>query len=114
MVFKSDRQRKGFFGSLGTTRSRTIPSMSRRSMPKLPKNVKDFISKEISRQRKEGRPQRQSIAIAFSKARKKFPRQAKKLKLMGNPRTMSRNRLINLLVLLVGVSVALRILRGIR
>ena len=34
--------------------------------------VREFISKEIRRQRKEGKPQPQAVAIAFSKARMKF------------------------------------------
>ena len=83
--------------------------------PKLPTKVSDFIGKEISRQRKEGRPQAQSIAIALSKARKKFPRQARRLTLMGNPNgKLSQKRIRNLLVTLFGLAIALQILRRIR
>jgi len=113
MVFKSDRQRKGFFGSLGSTRSSTRPRMTTKTITRLPKNVRDFISKEISRQRKEGKPQAQSIAIAFSKARKKFPSQKKKLSLMNSPR-MSQKRIRNLIFLLFGTALALQILRQVR
>jgi len=35
--------------------------------------VREFISSNISRLRKEGYPQKQSIAIAFSRAREQFP-----------------------------------------
>lgn len=31
-----------------------------------------FITREIKRQRREGKPQKQAVAIAFSKARKRF------------------------------------------
>ncbi len=89
-----------------------------RQKPKLPQDVRDFISDEISRQRKEGRPQGQSIAIAFSKARKKFPRQAKKLELMRRSGQMSGHttaaRTRNLLVSIFGLAIALRILREFR
>lgn len=40
--------------------------------PKLTPAQSKFISKEIKIQIEEGRPQKQSIAIAFSKAREKF------------------------------------------
>lgn len=33
--------------------------------------ARDFISKEIRKYRKEGYPQKQAIAIAYSRARKK-------------------------------------------
>ncbi len=115
MVFTSDRQRKAFWASRGNPRGGVMPTMTRRTS-KLPSKVGDFIGKEISRQRKEGRPQAQSIAIAFSKARKKFPRQAKRLTLMGNPSRdkLTPRRISNLLVLLFGTAVALSILRRIR
>ncbi len=114
MVFSSDRQRKAVMAKLkGGTRTRVTPAMRR--MPRLPKRVSDFIGDEISRQRKEGRPQSQSIAIAFSKARKKFPRFKKRLELMrGNPNGLSQKRIRRLLILLFGVAVALSILRRAR
>lgn len=116
MVFKSDRQRKGFFGSRGNPRSNSMPTMTRSTIRKLPPRVTGFISKEISRQRKEGRPQAQSIAIAFSKAKSKFPTQKANLTLKGNPngKGLSLKKITNLLVLLFGVSVALSILRRAR
>lgn len=57
---------------------------------RLDPKVSMFISREISRQREEGKPQAQSIAIAFSKATRKFgrnripspPRSMKKLRMM--------------------------------
>ncbi len=115
MVFASDKQRKGFFGNRGLVKSQLQPFAEKRRAAKLPKTVSNFISKEISRQRKEGRPQKQSIAIAFSKAKKKFPSQRNKLEIMGNPnRNMSQKRIMNLLVLLFGTAVALSILRRTR
>lgn len=116
MVFKSDRQRKAFFATRNFKRSPRSPTMMP-TVRKLPPRVSDFIGKEISRQRKEGRPQVQSIAIAFSKARKKFPRQKKQLTLMGNPngrKRLTTKRITNLLVLLFGTAVALSILRRAR
>ncbi len=116
MVFSSDRQRKGFFGSRGRSRSNVNPRITR--MKKLPKNVSDFISMEISSQRRKGKSQRQSIRIAFEVARKKFPRQKSQLtlikKMNPNGTKDQRRRFLNLLVLLVGTAVALRILRTAR
>ena len=85
--------------------------------PKITGDARDFISREISRQRKEGKPVRQSIAIAFSKARKQFPKQRKKLQVKlttGNPNGISDKKLQNLLVTLFGVAIALQILRQVR
>jgi hypothetical protein len=45
----------------------------------LPKKVVGFISRQIRLQRKEGKPIRQAVAIAFSKAKRKFPRSKSKL-----------------------------------
>jgi len=38
----------------------------------MPVNVRRFISKRIRKERHKGKPQKQAVAIAFSKARKKF------------------------------------------
>lgn len=110
MVFKSDRQRKGFFATRNFKRP-TRPQITR--MTKLPSNVTKFIGDEISRQRKEDRPQEQSIAIAFSKARRMFPAQESKLVPKNNPNG-SQDRFRRLLFLLVGTAIALRILRDFR
>ncbi len=97
-----------------STRSATSPSFVRSSRPMLTSTQKTFISKEIKRQRKEGKPIKQSIAIAFSKARDKFPKQ-KALKLNGNPNNNpTKKELTNLLILLFGTAVALQILRQAR
>lgn len=42
------------------------------SASQLSPEEREFISDEISRQRAEGRPQDQAVAIAFSKARERF------------------------------------------
>lgn len=39
----------------------------------LPKKVTNYISRNIRKQRHEGKPEKQAIAISFSKARKEFP-----------------------------------------
>ncbi len=100
----------------GNPRSSTSPQvMGRARKPRLPKKVTDFISREISRQSKEGKPQAQSIAIAFSKARKKFPAQRRKLELIkvkGNPHITKRTR--SLIFLLLGTALALQVLRETR
>lgn len=113
MVFKTDAQRKAFFAKKGNPRSATSPAFVRTST-RLTPTQKQFISKEIKRQRKEGKPIKQSIAIAFSKARKKFPKQ-KALKFKGNPnKNFTKKELTNLLVFLFGTAVALQILRQAR
>ncbi len=114
MAFKSDKQRKAFFAQKNNPRSSISPSFVRSSRPMLTSTQKTFISKEIRRQRKEGKPIKQSIAIAFSKARTKFPSQ-KALKLKGNPNNNpTKKELTNLLILLFGTTVALQILRQAR
>ncbi|HEC38849.1 MAG TPA: hypothetical protein ENI29_11485, partial [bacterium] len=75
---------------------------------RLPKNQRDFISDEISRQRKEGKPQDQAIAIAFSKARKEFGNKGLIPK-VSNPNGKKTERLLRTLL---GVAVALAIIRS--
>ncbi len=41
---------------------------------KVPKRVRRYISRRIRAERKKGKPMKQSIAIAFSKARAKYPK----------------------------------------
>ena len=117
MVFTSDRQRKAVMAKLTSgTRSNVMPSIMRRMKPRLRPEVRNFVAKKIRANIKEGKPTKQSIAIAFSQARKKFPKDKKALtQLVSNPNgKLTQKRIINLLVLLFGVSVALRILRGAR
>lgn len=115
MPFDSDKQRKGFFGSRGNPRSNVTPAIMR-GMPRLTPAVKTFVSKKIRVNIREGKPVKQSIAIAFSQARKKFPKQKKSLeRLVGNPNgKLTTKRITNLLVFLFGVSLALSILRRAR
>jgi hypothetical protein len=47
---------------------------SGRTVRKVPKHVQKFISDKIENLYHRGYPQEQSIAIAYSEARKKFPR----------------------------------------
>ena len=116
MVFKSDAQRKGFFGSRGNIRSRVTPAIMKRMKPRLTPQVRTFVAKKIRANIREGKPVKQSIAIAFSQARKRFPKQKKSLeRIVGNPNgKLTTKRIVNLLVFLFGVSLALRILRGAR
>jgi len=121
MVFKSDAQRKGFFGARGFVKSQLKPFITnnptRRRKPRLSLKQREFIAKEIRRGIKEGRPQQQSIAIAFSKARKKFkdkrflPRMTSH---KGNPNGIFPKRTRNLLITLLGVAIALRLFRQLR
>lgn len=97
MVFKSDRQRKAVMAKLSKDKCSRI------------------LANKISKNIREGKPQKQAIAIGFSQARKKgcpFPKQSK------NPKKKSmnidQNKLFRTLIPLVGLVVALRILRGIR
>ena len=88
-------------------------SKTRKSISKLPPNVRDFLSDKISKNIKEGKPRDQAIAIAFSQTRKKFPSQAERLRL---PRSspIDPTRLRSLLISLVGLAITLRILRELR
>ena len=118
MTFKSDKQRKAVMAKMSASFPRTTirPGIvSSRITPVLTPSQRQFIADEIRRQRKEGRSQSQSIAIAFSKARKKFPKKAERLKVMGNPNSnLSQKKIRNLLVLLFGTAVALSILKQAR
>lgn len=128
MVFKSDAQRIGFFANRGFIRSQikpigTLGTLKKRKartggpIDKAPISMKqkEFLAKKIRQNLREGRPMKQAIAIAFSQARKKFPRQ-KRFVLKGNPngKGLTTKRITNLLVLLFGTAVALSILRRIR
>jgi hypothetical protein len=50
--------------------------MTHKINPKLPKEIRDFISTNIKILRKEGYPQRQAVAIAHSYARRDYPEYA--------------------------------------
>ena len=91
---------KRMLSSRSSTRSRS-------STQKLSKVKITFISKEIRRQRKEGKPQKQSIAIAFSKARKKFGDKGLTLK-RSNPSNRNTRRVLGSLI---GLALTLAILR---
>lgn len=116
MPFHSDKQRKAFFASRGNPRGNINPAIMNRMKPRLTPAVRDFVSKKIKKNIKEGKPVKQSIAIAFSQARKKFPKQKKSLtRIVGNPNSkLTPKRIVNLLVFLFGVSLALQILRSAR
>ena len=112
MVFKIDRERKAAFARMkgrGTRDERPLFT------PVLTSEERKFISKEISRQRREGKPQKQSIAIAFSKARKMFGN-ARLKRMPNNPRddTKETRKIRNLLVTLFGAAIALEIIRRAR
>ena len=83
--------------------------------PKLSKVKLEFISKEIRRQRKERKPEKQSIAIAFSKARKKFGNSTLR-QMPNNPNNDNKEqkRIRRLLVSLFGLAITLEILRRVR
>ncbi len=61
MVFKSDRQRRGFFSNKRDSRSDTRPKIV---------NCDLFLRNKIRKNIREGKPRSQAIAIAFSQARK--------------------------------------------
>ena len=127
MVFKSDAQRKGFFANRGFTRSQLQPLIQKDSSghlkrnknnptkPRLSKPKREFVAKEIRRGIKEGRPSKQAIAIAFSKARKRFGNSGLRItRTITNPNGRLDERTRRLLFLLLGTAIALRILRQFR
>ncbi len=113
MVFKSDRQRKGFFGNQSNVKSNTRPTIMKRKMPILTKTERKFISIKIRKNIKEGKPIKQAIAIGFSQAREKFGKS--RIPEIKNQKTDTVDkRTRNLLVTLLGLSIALSILRSSR
>lgn len=62
---KLDRKRKGGKYEKWEKRHNPCP-------PKISRKASAFISKETREQRKVGTPQKQAVAIAYSKARQKF------------------------------------------
>lgn len=125
--FKSDSQRKGFFGSRVTVRSAFEPRMIKRAgiekapvgiqnQPKLTPSMKKFLATKIRKNLREGKPPKRAVAIAFSQARKKFG-DVKALKQTGNPNGNPNGfdkRTRNLIFLIFGTAVALSLLRQIR
>ena len=121
------QQEKAMFAKMGNPNNRGINSnqrvmnpdnnikTSRRvvvrssNQPTLRRSERQFISDEISRQRREGKPQRQSIAIAFSKARKKFGENRIPAFPTGSSHITEKTR--RLLFTLLGAAIAIRILR---
>lgn len=116
MVFKSDAQRKGFFSNNPTNRSNIRPVMTRQATPRLSKEKREFVASKIIKNIKEGKPTKQAIAIGFSQARKKFGNSGLELtKGFKNQRTdFIDKKTRNLLIFLIGVSLALSILRRAR
>ena len=127
MAFKSDAQRKGFFGSRGFVRSQLQPLMQKsksghlkknrnnptRRKPKIDKEARDFISKKISILTREGKRQDVAIGRAFSEARRKFGEdRVPKIPSMSSNQISQRTR--RLLFTLLGFAIALRILRQFR
>ena len=72
MTFRTDKQRRGFFAKKGVIKANIIPKRfsSKRILEKDKK--RKFLVKKIKRNIKEGKPQKQAVAIAFSQTRKKF------------------------------------------
>ena len=86
MPFKSNAQRKGFFSHKGQRKNTTITYDSQKTIKNhraigankrtivygksLSPKAKKFISDKIEKNRNEGRSQKQSVAIAYSQARK--------------------------------------------
>ncbi len=54
--------------------------MRKRRKAKLPLKIRRFISRKIKKNMEEGKTQEQSTAIAYSQARKMYPRYKTKLK----------------------------------
>lgn len=113
MVFTSDRQRKAFFATGNFGRSPRTPIVMRRNMPKLTKTEREFIAGKIRKNIKEGKPNKQAIAIAFSQARKKFG--SRKIPEIKNQRTnVIDKRTRRLLITLIGLSLFLSLFRKIK
>lgn len=113
MVFTSDKQRKAFFASRHTTKSRVMPTMTGRMTPRLTKTEREFIGKKIRKNIREGKPRKQAIAIGFSQARTKFGK-ARIPELKNQKTDFLDKRTRNLLITLLGFSIALSILRSAR
>ncbi len=111
MVFKSDRQRKGFFASRPSPRTAITPAMARRAS-KLSPTMKRFLASKIRKNIREGKPAKQSVAIAFSQARKKFGNS--RLIPKTNPDLKLDNRTRRLLFLIFGTAIALSLIKQIR
>lgn len=110
MVFKTDKQRKAFFATRNF-KGQTMPTMVS-SIPKLPLAQREFIADKIRKNISEGKPQKQAIAIAFSQARKRFGN-SRLLPKLGNPNGITPKRTRNLLILILGTAIALRLFRDI-
>lgn len=84
--------------------------------PILSKEKREFISKQISKEIRAGKPSKQAIAISFSKARSRFGNSGLELtkSVKNNPTNNIDKRTRNLLFLLLGTAIALRVLRELR
>lgn len=84
--------------------------------PRLSKEKRDFISDQIRKEIKAGKPNKQAIAIAFSKARSKFGNSGLEVtKSVANaPTDTVDKRTRNILFLLLGTAIALRVLKELR
>ncbi len=99
---KDTRDSNPNFSNQPSTRSRLTPTMQK------------FISNEIRRQLKEGKGQQQSVAIAFSKARKKFGNSRLIPKVKNQKDKKLDKRTERLLFTVLGAAIALEIIRRIR
>ncbi len=115
MVFKSDKQRKAFFASRGSTRSDVTPRFTRKNVSRLTPTMRKFLASKIRKNIKEGRPPKQAVAIAFSQARKKFGN-SRLIPKLNNPNGKKNidDRTRRLLFLIFGTAIALSLLRQIR
>lgn len=79
----------------------------------MPHLERRFVSREIRRQRREGKPTNQAVAIAFSKARRKFgDKKILRPRMSGHTNNGSK-RTRRLITTLFGVAIGLALLRRI-
>ena len=116
MVFKSDRQRKFVMSRMNKDRTPNQPRNITSNQPKLSPDKRQFVSDAISKEIRAGKPRKQAIAIGFSKARAKFGNSGLQVtRTIKNRRTDNVDkRTRSLLFTLLGVAIALRILREVR
>lgn len=116
VIWRTRKTDKRKFMQKSNVRSNHSPQIMRTQRPRLPKTQREFIAKEIRRGIREGRPSKQAIAIAFSKARKKFGNAGLRITrtVTDNPNGRVDKRTRRLLFLLLGTAIALRILREAR
>lgn len=110
MVIRSDAQRRAMFAKRRWDNPTNPAMMKNRVM--LTTTQKTFLAMKIRKNIKEGKPAKQAVAIAFNQARTKFPGVG--IPAMKNQKTNTLGKkTVRLIVGLLGISVALSILRGI-